>query len=324
MLSAADCQRLTAWAAKLIHPPRLVFLTNERPESRLFHPFLEALPNCLPQLRWTTEEVPAGDLPGLALGEIWRFHAVPEGKKLQFLEAILVAADGRSDLPPELAAQWAGLPFPPTLLVFVAAACPYCPQVIPRLRPLATAIPPPRIQVVEADLFPDWVRRYEIKAVPTVIINDLHRLTGNFALADLVDLAARTDPAQLPTDLLARMLKDGQAGRLGELMAAQGGLFPNFRPLLLHPELNLRLGAMVAWETVATAHPAEVEPVLEWLWSQFPAMDLTLQGDILYLIGEWGGPSWLNRLQEVEQQTAAPEVRESAVEARAQIRRRHG
>lgn len=324
MVADADARRLAAWATRLSHPPRLVFLANGRPESRLFQPFLETLRQQVPQLAWTREDVPDTELPGLAIGEVWRFHAIPEGRKLKYLEDIIFSLDGQPvTLPPEVATRWGRLPLPSDIKVFIAEQCPYCPQVLPRLLPLGQASPPARIQLIEAPVFLDLVRQLEIKAVPTAIINGLYRLTGVFSLEELLTLAEQTDPAQMPTALLAQMLKEGQAGDVGELMAARKQIFPNFLPLLLHPELNIRLGAMVAWETVAEACPELIPAVLAWLWEQLPTQEeVAVQGDIYYLIGEWGDRSWLEKLAQMQKTVTEPDLQESLAEALARIKER--
>lgn len=325
MLPAADLARLAGWAARLVRPPRLVFLANQRPESRLFQPFLEALRRQVPQWSWRQEDIPDSELPGLALGDQWRFHAVPEGRKLKYLEEIIFSLDGQPPaLPPDLADRWARLPLPPAIQVFMAEQCPYCPQVLPQLLPLARAVPPARLQLIEAPLFLELARQLEIKAVPTIIVNGLYRLTGVFSLPELLTLAEQTDPAQMPPALLEQLLKEGQAGEVGELMVAKHQIFPNFPPFLLHPELNIRLGAMVAWETVAAAHPDLVPPVLTWLWEQLPGQEKAVQGDIIYLLGEWGDRSWLPRLAALKSQLTDPELQESLEEATARLRERFG
>jgi hypothetical protein len=157
-----------------------------------------------------------------------------------------------------------------------------------------------------------------------VIVNGVYRLTGAFQLAELLDLAEKTDPAQLPVSVLERMVQEGQAGTLGTMMLAGGLIFPNFRPLLLHPEINIRLGAMVALETVGEEKPLLVASLLPWLWQAYGTSAITVQGDIAYLMGEWGDGSWTRPLQAAMTEAGHLELQETIAEALEKIQAKEG
>ena len=229
----------------------MVFLQNYRPESSLFTEILKTWQELVPHFAIATEVIPDTELPGLIPGPNWRFYAVPEGKKLEMLGEILLALHGQGqELPQAVKDRWEKLPVAPKLTMFIAPQCPFCPQMVRQLIPLTVNSPKAAVDLIDASLFQEIARNREIKAVPTVIVNDVYRLTGNFQLSELLDLAEKTDPAQLPVAVLERMMVEGQANVLGEMMLAKQTIFANVLPLLLHPEINIRLGAMVALETV--------------------------------------------------------------------------
>ncbi len=325
VLAGADERFLLSWQDKLVHPIMLRCGRNQRPESQLLAEFVADWQRLLPRLPVKIEEIPDTELPGLFLGDRWRFCAVPTGVKLELFGEILLALNGQAPaLAPNWQERWQKLPLAPELTIFVAPQCPFCPQMVRQLIPLTVTTPAATVTLIDASLFADRARAQDIKAVPTVIVNQLYRLTGAFTLGDLLDLAEKADPALMPTSILERLMQEGQAGLVGELMLAQGRLFPNFLPLLWHPEINIRLGAMVALETVGAKHPEVVAACLARLWEELPRSDPAVQGDLIYLLGEWGEGSWLERLTALKQEISDPEVVEAIEEAVAKLREKEG
>ncbi len=325
ILTASDEAHLLTWRRQLTELPRLRLARNQRPESGPLAAFLDDWQRLLPGAAVQTEEIAATELPAILVGETWRFHAVPSGSKLQVFTDILLALNGRPvPLPPVLAEGWGRLPLAPALTIFVAPHCPHCPQMVRQLIPLTLARPAALVSVIDAELCGAEARREQIKAVPTLIINGIYRLTGAFQLTELLDLAAKTDPAHLPTPVLERLLQEGQAGVVGEAMLAAGTVGANFLPLLWHPEINIRLGAMVALETVGGARPDLVAALLPALWQQMGQSETAVQGDLVYLIGQWGDASWLAPLEQARRSAVDADVVEATEEAMATIRERSG
>ena len=324
-LADSDRRYLENWQTKLTRPIPLRFVRNHRPESDLFAAFLESFKEIISQVPVITEDVPETELPGLAPGIGWRFHAVPEGKKLEMLGEIFLALDGQGPaLSLVVQSRWEKLPMAPELTIFIAPQCPFCPQMVRQLMPLTVTPPKAAITLIDASLFTELSREHEIKAVPTVIVNGVYRLTGAFQLSDLLDLAEKTDPAQLPASVMERMLTEGQAGVLGAFMLEKGLIFPNFLPLLIHPEINIRLGAMVVMETVGEEKPLLTAKALPWLWQEYGTSEMPVQGDIIYLIGEWGDKSWIEPLERALADAAEPELQETLEEALNKIQAKEG
>ncbi|AEB08547.1 thioredoxin family protein [Desulfobacca acetoxidans] len=319
-LTASDICDLQQWQVKLTRSLPLRFLKNQRPESDLLMPFLELFKQHVPSTPVITEAIPEDELPGLAVGKVWRYHAVPEGIKLILLGEILAALNGAVSVGEETwRNRWQQLPLAPELTIFISPQCPFCPQMVRRLIPLTIVPPQALITLIDASLFLETARQFEIKAVPTLLVNGVYRLTGAFQVDELLDLLEKADPAQLPAAFLERMLTDGQAARVAEMMLAHGAIFTNFLPLLTHPEINVRLGAMVAVEAIGEVDPVLAASVLPWLWQEYPQHEMAVQGDILYLIGEWGDSSWLPVLEAALVDTEAAELRESLEEALTKI-----
>ncbi len=123
-------------------------------------------------------------LPALVLqgdGEDYgvRFFGIPSGYEFaSLLEAIQDVAAGRAELGEGVAGTIAGVKDPVHIQVFVTPTCPYCPFAVRAAHKFAVASPYIRADMVMAPDFPELSERYEVMAVPTVVINDTVRFEG--------------------------------------------------------------------------------------------------------------------------------------------------
>ena len=83
--------------------------------------------------------------------------------------------------------------------------------------------------------------------------------------------------------------------------------------------LPIRLGAMVGMEYVAERDPSLTGTALEAVWSRLSVLDTPVKGDMIYLIGELGDPSWTPRLEALLAEAQPEEIRDAIQEAREKI-----
>ncbi|MGQ9572382.1 MAG: protein disulfide oxidoreductase [Dehalococcoidia bacterium] len=82
--------------------------------------------------------------------------------------------------------------------VFVTPACPHCPQMARLAYHLALESPHITAEVIEATEFPELTQRYQVRAVPTTIIDDKLTLPGSVPESVLLDIIERVaQPAPL-------------------------------------------------------------------------------------------------------------------------------
>jgi len=123
-------------------------------------------------------------LPALVLqgdGEDYgvRFFGIPSGYEFaSLLEAIQDVATGTAELEEKVAEALAGLREPVHIQVFVTPTCPYCPFAVRTAHRFAIASDLIRSDMVMAPDFPELSERYEVMAVPTVVINEAVRFEG--------------------------------------------------------------------------------------------------------------------------------------------------
>jgi hypothetical protein len=234
---------------------------------------------------------------------------------------------GSIDAPP-LQAEMAGLlqavSMPAAMELYVAPFCPHCPMLVEQLYPIARANPEIGLQIIDAEVFNDRSRAAGIKSVPTLIIDNVFRATGQVELEEVLAFLGDRRPSSLGAAAMESMLKEGNASKLAQMMAAEKEVFPAFLTVLTHPKWPVRLGAMVALEELAMLRPELAASVIDTLWDQFMQASDQVRGDIVYITGEIGGPQAFERITSIKSGTHAPEVCEAAIDALQALRDRKG
>ena len=108
-----------------------------------------------------------------------RFYGVPSGYEFSSLvEAIKIVSTGESGLTAQTKEALARIDKPIHIQVFVTPTCPYCPAAVSLAHRLALESDFIRADGVLAGEFPHLIRRYNIYAVPKVIINERVEFEG--------------------------------------------------------------------------------------------------------------------------------------------------
>jgi alkyl hydroperoxide reductase subunit AhpF len=283
--------------------------------------FAERLSQLAPQLSIKRENVQSPESPAILIGQNLRCHFLPQGSELT---ALLDALAYLQPLPPAIPAQVSRLAdaihLPADLKLYVSQQCPFCPSILTRLIPLAFASPRVRLGVIDPSAFPEFAEADGIRSVPTLLLDSQLRWSGAVDIEELTRVMADRDPSVLNAASLDMLLKDGQAGRLAEMMASSKKLYPAFWDLLFHPSWSTRLGAMVAVEQlIAMDHDLAGQLSLT-IWKRFAQLPATVQGDMLYLIGELRCTGQTGKIQTVIDGSFSEDVKEAAREAMAKLR----
>jgi hypothetical protein len=312
--------RITEWQERSGAPIPLTLLDTGGRRMDGFREFAEDLVRLAPRVSLQTERVDApGALPGFRAANGCTFHLAPLGRELS---PFLAALDPNGPQPPAGAAEkLAGLRAPVTLRLYVALTCPHCPVVLQGLLGIAAASDQVRLSVIDGGLFPELAEKDKIQAVPTLFLEN-RRWTGQVQPAEILDALAGVEPADMSPATMERMIGEGQAPKLAELMESEGRFFPAILDVLTHDTWPVRLGAMVAVETLAEDVPETAAQMAPPLWERFEAADDTVRGDILYVLGLVGGERDLPALQRIAEGDESEGVREAAAEAAETIRER--
>ncbi|MBF0229558.1 MAG: thioredoxin family protein [Desulfamplus sp.] len=195
---------------------------------------------------------------------------------------------------------------PVELKLYVASQCPHCPNVIRTLTTLAVACPNIYLKIIDGTFAVEEASADKIMSVPSLILDNGFRWTGNIDLEQLIDIVINTiiknNPSSLTTSSLKTILEDGKADWIINQMLEHNTIFEGFIGLITHKTWSVRLGAMVVLEEIAQKAPELALTIAPELLKCFNEEniseqgDITTQGDILYALGEIGNANVQNEI----------------------------
>lgn len=306
---------LRQWQGRLGNPVKISLHRSAHPASPEFEAFAHALSGRFPNVRIMSEVEEGNHAPFFQIHPRIRYRIVPEGRELPpFLETLEWPA--ASDVPSFDAAmrdRLRSLHVPAMFTLFVAASCPHCPKAVRRVISLCLNSEWIRLDIVDAFRFA--TESDGIQSVPTLVLEGGFRWSGPLDLQEVIDTAINRDPLRIGAASLENLVSDGQAARIAEIMLMHRCILPAFIDLLVHPLWQIRLGAMVAVETLVVEAPALAVNIADMLWPRFADAEDRIKGDILYVMGEIGAVSYRDRMMAALQNEKNPEVIEAAQEA---------
>ncbi len=313
-------ERIRKWNSELSGDIQIRLLVTEDKRNVEFSEFCDNLTRLAPKIRITEEEGEEKKPPSIQIGHAVRYHAIPLGTELEpFLEGLSSLDKGFSRIPASIRDNLEKIRLPALLRLYVSQQCPFCPATVRQIIPLPATNELIQLAIIDCILFPEMAQSDRIQSVPTLLLDEQFRWTGPFELEELVEVITNRDPAKLSASSLERMLKEGNAAKIAEMMLDKGKLFPAFFDLLIHEKWPVRLGAMVAMEEIADRNPELAAQVIEPLWESFHHVEDPVKGDIIYIFGESGNYEIASRLETILDGQYDAEVKEAAKEALEKI-----
>lgn len=308
------------WQGRLKNPVQIGLHRSAHPASPDFEGFAHALSGLFPNVAVVGEAEEGNQTPFLRIHPRIRYSIVPEGHELTpFLEALEWIAEGDGPaFDAAMSGRLRSLNVPAVFTLFVAASCPHCPKAVRQMNALCLNSEWIRLDIVDAFRFA--TETDGIQSVPTLVLEGGFRWGGQLDLQEVIDAAINRDPLRIGAASLESLVSDGQAARLAEIMLMHRCILPAFIDLLVHPQWQIRLGAMVAVETLVIEAPALARSIADMLWPRFAGSDDRIKGDILYVMGEIGAVSHRDRVMAALRNEKNPEVIEAAQEALEMMR----
>ena len=125
------------------------------------------------------ERVPATLIAGPGAQGTLRVFGLPSGYEFAtLLEDLIDVSAENDDLGAEAHEALEGLSSEVHLQVFVTPTCPHCPSAARTAHRLAMASPRVTADVIVANDFPEMAERYDVTAVPKVVIDDERGFVG--------------------------------------------------------------------------------------------------------------------------------------------------
>ena len=281
-------QRETIQQALAHDAPRASLLL-QRPDGE--HELSKGLRAFVEELRALAGEALAldegDDGPGLVLrregaGPI-RYLALPIGPELPaFLEALCGPT-------PASAGAWTPA-HPAELTVFIAEACPHCPQAVRAANRLALASPGVSVTVIDAQRFPDLAARQGVRSVPTTVIDRELAITGVKPQEEILQALQQRGGPQHHQRQLQSLLQGERLDEAVAQLATQTGAAA-FCALWATSELSDRLGLMLLAETALESDEAALDGLVEGLLPALRSPNATLRGDTADLLGQIAHPA---------------------------------
>ena len=129
-----------------------------------------------------------------------------------------------------------------------------------------------------------------------------------------MEVITNSDPSCFSTSTIERMLLEGNASAVAEMIIENGEFLPVFVDLLVDDKFTTRLGAMTAVEEVTKRDIDLAYGIIQPLWDRFHNVIEPMQIDLLYLIGEAGTRETIPILQTVIDGHYRDHVKEIALE----------
>lgn len=199
--------QLSQLLSKLASPVTLVCLLGEDGKSGEMAAFLNHVAGLSPRLSLRLlspgedpgldEILDASMLPatGVYAGEEFGrmvFHGVPGGKEITgFAGALLNAGGAAKPLDKPTLKDIGRIKKPVDIRVCVSLACHHCAQLVMNAQRVAWENPLVTAHMIDANLYPELVKRYQIQRVPLTVLNGDKTVPGGKTMAELTTLLAK-------------------------------------------------------------------------------------------------------------------------------------
>jgi hypothetical protein len=318
-MKRSEIKKIADWAALQNHDHTIFLSCTDHRQQPEFDAFASELTRKAPCVHITALDRQCR-IPSFFLADNIGFSALPLERELPpFLDALTFMTEP-PPLPKDIRKRLEQIVRPCHLTLFIALSCPHCPNMVRNLIPLAVASKNIFLDIIDGTLFPEMARKHQVLSVPCLILEPDFRWIGHVDPKEVLTQMIERNPAQLSAETFRQMLEQGEADRVCHQMIQADALFQGFIDLLLHPEWSVRLGAMVVVENLtenASELAARLSPILMKAFDD--VSDISIQGDILYALGEVGDQATRAWIEKKIPVLTHPDLEDAAQEALSAI-----
>ncbi len=315
-LSKQDEEKIRKWGETVTGEISLGWATATDESDDRFREFVQRMGELAPTVRMKKDGDATVSRPTLFVGGRVQYQAIPLDRELEPFLAVLGDPNVFSDrIAPEDRSRLQSLFLPALFTVYITPHCPFCPVTVSTLLGLSAISEMVRVTIVDGEMFREHAQKDGVQSAPTVILDDRFRWTGAVDVGELVTVMLDRDPVHLGAEALKGVIEGGNAEAVSRMMIDRQMIFPAFIELLTHSRWSVRLGAMVAYETMVEEDPNLAGQIVEPLMAAFAKGEDPVKGDLLHVLGESGNKAILPFLSEVIAGDFDDEVKEAATEA---------
>ena len=249
------------------------------------------------------------------------YLAFPEGPEAEpFVEIIAGLARGESALSDKAAIDLTSPASPTDIKVFIASACPHCPQAVRAAGRLAIAGPNTTLSVIDAQIFPELARRYSARSVPMTVVDDGLSIVGVVSEKELVDRLSARGTTGYEIEVFESMIETGRHKDAAKKLS-HGAQAERFLTMWRKSSTSERIGLLLVVEEALDQDRCAIDFMVPDLTPLLSSDDAPMRGDTADLLGQIGHPDALGPLEELESDPNS-DVAEIAAEAIDSIKNR--
>ena len=245
------------------------------------------------------------------------YQALPTGQEWEpFLNLIRTLSSGTVSLSSDSLKTLKDLNGSHLIRVLITPSCPFCTLMVGLVNQLAAACPLITAWIVDVELFPEWVRRYQPKSVPTTVLGEEVFLSGLVKEQDLVGWLEKMGSPEYLEQLYRNDLLEKRMGQAVERLKKRPQDLTIMAGLIKAEEFGIKLGAMALIEQLGEEVPELHGAIFEALSPLLQETSDQLIGDVIYLLGLLHDPRKVPTLEKFLAHSN-PEIIEAAREGLA-------
>ncbi len=187
---------------------------------------------------------------------------------------------------------------PVEILIFIGQGCPNCPQAVKAAHELAAAHSLVTVSVKDVGEHDEMASRYQIRSVPTIVINEELTIVG---VVTQEELAQRIVELQGPGAEDAIFVSLMDSGRIEDATAwlVNGRGISAFAELWNKSTLEKRIGLSLTAQNAVDEAAESLDTLVDQIFPSLESDDAALRGDTADLLGAIGHESARTALQQL-------------------------
>ena len=209
------------------------------------------------------------------------------------------------------------------LLLFIGPGCPSCPHQVRAVATLALASEKVSVEIVDATQDPELARQYDVRSVPTTIVDDELIMVGVIPAGELAWRILEREGPEAEKVVFAALVQSERFADAGERLS-DGRATEAFVELWSRSTLENRMGLFLVAEEALDWNPEGLDAMVPLLIGGLEgdgpmSQDPTRVGDTADLLGQIGHPD-ARAVLEALSNDSNEEVAEAAADALEELR----